>query len=98
MNIQLICAFDVHKVEDNLCQFFILIGICNSLPLADDVGAIFVTGKSTYEPCYEKTRSCIWENKGADQLRGNCEADQRLCFHYMDSTFPLVPKYKISSL
>ena len=23
---------------------------------------------------------CLCENKGADQLRGNCEADQRLCF------------------
>ena len=23
---------------------------------------------------------CLCENKGADQLRSNCEADQRLCF------------------
>ena len=37
---------------------------------------------------------CLCENKGADQLRGNREADQRLCFRYMDSTFPplLIPK------
>ena len=37
---------------------------------------------------------CICENKGADQLRSNCEADQCLCFRYMDSTIPrlLVPK------
>ena len=41
---------------------------------------------------------CIWENKDADQLRGNREADQRLCFHYMDSTIPLLPKYEITSL
>ena len=27
----------------------------------------------------------IGENKGADQLRKNCEADQRLCFRYTDS-------------
>ena len=26
-----------------------------------------------------KPTICIGENKGADQLRGNCEADQRLC-------------------
>ena len=26
------------------------------------------------------------ENKGADQLCSNCIADQRLCFHYTDST------------
>ena len=31
---------------------------------------------------------CICENKDADQLRGNREADQRLCFHYTDSTIP----------
>ena len=41
---------------------------------------------------------CICENKDADQLRGNREADQRLCFHYTDSTIPLLPKSKISSL
>ena len=41
---------------------------------------------------------CICENKDADQLRGNREADQRLCFRYTDSTIPLLPKSKISSL
>ena len=41
---------------------------------------------------------CICENKGADQLRGNREADQRLCFRYIDSTIPLLPIYEISSL
>ena len=41
---------------------------------------------------------CICENKDADQLRGNREADQRLCFRYTDSTIPLLPKYEISSL
>ena len=41
---------------------------------------------------------CIRENKDADQLPGNREADQRLCFCYIDSTIPLVPKYEILSL
>ena len=41
---------------------------------------------------------CICENKDADQLRGNREADQRLCFRYPDSTIPLLSKYEISSL
>ena len=41
---------------------------------------------------------CICENKDADQLRGNREADQRLCFRYMDSTIPLLSKSEISSL
>ena len=45
-----------------------------------------------------KPAFCICENKDADQLRGNREADQRLCFHYTDSTIPLLPKYDIASL
>ena len=42
---------------------------------------------------------CIGENKGADQLRGNREADQRLCFRYSASTVPLLsnPKFQASS-
>ena len=40
----------------------------------------------------------ICENKDADQLRGYREADQRLCFRYIDSTIPLLSKYEISSL
>ena len=44
-----------------------------------------------------KPTVCIGENKGADQLRSNCEADQRLCFRYSDSTIPLLLKSKISS-
>ena len=51
----------------------------------------------TYEPRPEKTGFFICENKDADQLRGNREADQRLCFRYRDSTIPLIPKSKISS-
>ena len=39
----------------------------------------------------------IGENKDADQLRGNREADQRLCFRYSDSTIPLLLKSEISS-
>ena len=37
----------------------------------------------------------ICENKDADQLRGDCEADQRLCFRYTDSTIPLLSESKI---
>ena len=40
---------------------------------------------------------CLCENKGAGQLRSNCEADQRLCFRYTDSTISLLPKSEISS-
>ena len=40
---------------------------------------------------------CLGENKGADQLRGNREADQRLCFRYTDSIFRLLLISEISS-
>ena len=39
-----------------------------------------------------KPAFCICENKDADQLRFNREADQRLCFRYTDSTILLLPK------
>ena len=50
----------------------------------------------SFEPRHEKTN--ILHNKDADQLHGNREADQRLCFHYIDSTIPLLSKSEISSL
>ena len=37
-----------------------------------------------------KPTFCICENKGADQLRSNCKADQHLCFRYTDSTMPVL--------
>ena len=64
------------------------------------------------EPPHEKTNNlhmqkqrhsrsdptiCIGENKDADQLRGNREADQHHCFRYTDSTIPLLFKSEISS-
>ena len=46
-----------------------------------------------------KPTICLGKNKGADQLRSNCEADQRLCFRYSDSTIPFLlnPKFQASS-
>ena len=44
-----------------------------------------------------KPTICIGENKDADQLRGNREADQCLCFRFSDSTIPLLLKSEISS-
>ena len=45
----------------------------------------------------EKPTIRICENKDADQLHGNREADQRLCFRYSDSTFPLLSKFQASN-
>ena len=44
-----------------------------------------------------KPTKCLDENKVADQLRSNREADQRLCFQYTDSTIPPFLKSEISS-
>ena len=44
-----------------------------------------------------KPTYCIGENKDADQLRGNREAEQRLCFRSIDSTILLSPKLQASS-
>ena len=37
-----------------------------------------------------KLMICICENKDADQLRSTCEADQRLCLCFTDSTISLL--------
>ena len=50
-----------------------------------------------YEPPNGKTNNLHSENKDTDQLRGNREADQRLCFRYSDSTILLLLKSEISS-
>ena len=49
-----------------------------------------------FEPRHEKPGFGINENKDADQLRGNSEADQRLCFRYTDSlpTTSLIRDFK----
>ena len=39
-----------------------------------------------------KPTFCMCENKDADQLWRKLQADQRLCFHYIDSTIPLLSK------
>ena len=44
-----------------------------------------------------KPTICMCKKKDADQLRGNREADQRLCFRYSGSTIPLLLKSEISS-
>ena len=60
---------------------------------ASEVSIILHWSRVVRKPAF-----CICENKDADQLRGNREADQRLCFRYIDSTIPLLPKSEISSL
>ena len=59
---------------------------------------LYMVSKNIMSRVVRKPDFCICKNKDADQLRGNCEADQRLCFHYTESTIPLLPKSEISSL
>ena len=44
-----------------------------------------------------KPTICIGENKDANQLRGNCKADQRLYYRYSKSTISLLLESEISS-
>ena len=44
-----------------------------------------------------KPAFCIYENKDTDQLHGNRDADQRLCFPYIYSTIPLLPYTKFQA-
>ena len=46
----------------------------------------------------KKPAFCVCVNKDADQLRGKREADQHLCFRYIDSAISLFSKSEISSL
>ena len=43
-----------------------------------------------------KPTFCICENKDADQLFSNCEADRRFWFCYTDSIIPLLSGSNIS--
>ena len=60
---------------------------------------VFIDGDTVHylSLVMRKPAFCICENKDADQLRGNREADQRLCFRYMDSTMPLLSKSEIQA-
>ena len=49
------------------------------------------------ELSHKKSAICICKSKDADQLHGNREADQCLCFRYTDSTLLLLLKSEISS-
>ena len=56
-----------------------------------------MTGFDDLSLVVRKPAFCICENKDADKLRGNREADQRLCFRYTDTTIPLLSNSEISS-
>ena len=61
--------------------------------------AIYQNLEQLYEPPHEKTNNLhMRKKKDADQLRGNREADQRLCFRIVRFVFFLNPKFQASGL
>ena len=54
--------------------------------------------KDTVRRFVRKAVFCICEIKDADQVRGDREADQRLCFRCTEGTMPLLLKSEILSL
>ena len=53
---------------------------------------------SSNEPRHKKTNILHMRKQRRRSALGNHEADQRLCFRYIDSTIPLLSKSEISSL
>ena len=60
------------------------------------IGNFSVSVYGLYEPKQDKNLFCICENKDRGQLHGNHAADKPLCFCYIDSTIPPLPKSEIS--
>ena len=67
--------------------------IIKGMSTQEEVGWVCCMSHVVRKPVFR-----ICENKDADQLRGNREADQRLCFRYIGSTIPPLPKSEISSI
>ena len=82
----------IHSLVNNL----IMANMCNECNKKNH--RVYQQGVTKYEPRHERTCFLNMQKQGPDQLRGNREADQCLCFHYIDSTIPLLSKYKILSL
>ena len=49
-------------------------------------------------PIMRNSAFCLCENNDEDQLHGDCADDQGLCFHFIDSTIPLLLKSENSSV
>ena len=64
-----------------------------------DNSTVFCPSTAPYQArVMGKPAFCIWEIKGADQLRVYRAVDQRLSFHYIDSTIPQLLKSESSTL
>ena len=68
------------------------------LVFGDNKQVVMELGCNKMSRDVRKPDFCICENKDADQLRGDREADQHLCFRHLDITIPLLSESEISSL
>ena len=104
-----LCCIDIGFNSLNVRSTKLLFNFLFSVLIKGLLIAIYLPLRSTkhvnYHTCRKylsrvvrKPTFCICENKDADQLRGYREADQRLCFCYIDRTIPLLSKSEISSL
>ena len=102
-----ICLFlaSCEVILPHKCMYKCIYFMChwNSVPMSMSQGDVNVIFHLIFVKLYMSRRMrkptiCICENKGADQLRGNREADQRPCFRYTYSTIPLLLISKISSI
>ena len=86
-------------VETVQTETFLPISVKHSHVLHDRAVHILIQCCCYMSLIMRKPDFCLCENKGADQLRSNCEADQRLCFRHTDSTIiiSLLLKTEISS-
>ena len=77
----------------NLRNWYSIAQLATPKGLNSHKGTASLIHRFTSEPRYEKTGFLhICDNKDADQLRGDREADQRLCFRKTDSTILLLSK------
>ena len=98
----IVCILHVHKAFSMAWLFvfskFTVLYIIHGISAFYLYRFMYMHVVPSNEPCYEKTGFLHMQNKDADQLRGNHEADQRLCFRYIDSALPLFPIYQIPRL
>ena len=98
---ELPCTLEVASLIRSMVKFFVLIFPIFSGSPVFSIRTNLCQARTVFlnmRRVVRKPTFYICENKDADQLRGNREAYQRLCFRYTDSTISLLPKYEISSL
>ena len=78
--------------------FHLLLVIHDYFPCIMWIAMLNMTLNKKMSHLMGKPTICIGENKDADQLRRDREADQRLCFRLTDSTISLLLISKLSSI